>query len=652
METKRIRLLLGLHVLTLGLASGAFGGDRGTPLAAGESVTGGEWASLREALAASPLTVVPGQQAYLKASNADANDTFGQVLAVDGDTAVIGAALEDSAATGVDGDQDDDSAPQSGAAYVFVRNGSTWSQQAYLKASNTGVDDYFGSSVALSGDTLVVGAPFEDSSATGVDGDQSANSALSSGAAYVFVRSGSSWSQQAYLKASNTQREDLFGHSVAIWGDTVVVASPAEDSSASGVNGNQANEAAPFSGAAYVFVRDGSTWSQQAYLKASNTGGADNFGSSVTIAADTLVVGAPTEDSNATGVNGEQTNNAATESGAAYVFVRSGSAWSQEAYLKASNTGVFDSFGHAVAVCGATVLIGARGEASNATGVDGDQASNAAPASGAAYVFVRGASGWSQEAYLKASNTGALDDFGRAVALSVDTALVGASGEDSNALGPGGDELNDAALDSGAAYLFVRRNGGWEQASYIKASNTGAFDKFGWSAALTRDLALVGAPQESSNASGVNGDQANDQAPSAGAAYALHLPRATVLFRNAGLNPASYTASPAVLGGTFTATVDNNLAGKASSLLFAFDTPTSIALGGGQTLLCLDFGSGELFTGGNLFPTSSAGGVDGYALAVPNLPQLDGAVAYTQALQFGGPPFVLSNAQDLTLGAF
>ncbi len=118
--------------------------------------------------------------------------------------------MRDSNATGVNGDQADNSAGNSGAAYVFTRDSTTWTQQAYLKASNTEANDYFGYSVTISGDTLVVGAPYEDSAATGVDGEQKYNLAADSGAAYVFTRGGTTWSQQAYLKASNTGSNDYF----------------------------------------------------------------------------------------------------------------------------------------------------------------------------------------------------------------------------------------------------------------------------------------------------------------------------------------------------------------------------------------------------------------------------------------------------------
>jgi hypothetical protein len=353
------------------------------------SVEGGALSlSVEESAARYPLTIDPlVQQAYLKASNTGDFDVFGSSVAISGETAVIGAQNEDSNATGVNGDQSNNSASNSGAAYVFVRSGNTWSQQAYLKASNTGAGDQFGFSVAISGETIVVGAVGEDSNATGVNGDQSNNSATDSGAAYVFVRSGSTWSQQAYLKASNTEAGDQFGASVAISGETIVVGALGEDSNARGVNGNQSNNSTAFAGAAYVFVRSGSTWSQQAYLKASNTDLASQFGHSIGISGEMIVIGAPGESSNATGINGNQSDISAIDAGAAYVFVRSDGTWSQQLYLKASNTEERDRFGFAVAISGETILVGARDEDSNATGVNGNQSENSALDSGAVYVF-------------------------------------------------------------------------------------------------------------------------------------------------------------------------------------------------------------------------------------------------------------------------
>jgi len=218
------------------------------------------------------------------------------------------------------GDQNDNGADASGAAYVFVRNGTTWSQQAYVKASNTSTADWFGYSVAASGDTIVIGAPLEDSSATGINGVQNDNSAGDSGAVYVFVRSGTSWGQQAYVKASNTDAADRFGNSVAVFGDMVVIGAPKEDSGAIGVNGDQGDNSAVNAGAAFLLVRNGTSWSQQAYVKASNTDAGDWFGGSVAASEEMIVIGARDEDSIAAGVNGNQDDNSKPSAGAVYVF--------------------------------------------------------------------------------------------------------------------------------------------------------------------------------------------------------------------------------------------------------------------------------------------------------------------------------------------
>ena len=400
------------------------------------------------------------QQVYLKASNTNPGDKFG-ILAISGDTLVVSAREENGGAVGVNGDQGDNSAPEAGAVYVFVRNGNSWSQQAYLKASNTDSVDLFGWSVAISGDTIVVGAEGEASIATGVNGDESDNTFQYIGAAYVFTRTGTQWSQQAYLKASNTtatnaafgysvaidgdtlvvgaensenswesayvftrsgttwsqqaylkgsdnEAHDHFGHSLAIHGDTLAVGASSDDS-ANGDGDQDHNAGGGDTGAAYVFTRSGTEWSQQAHLKASNPGAGDNFGVSVTLSDDTLVVGAWHEASNATGSNGDQNNNSVPEAGAAYVFTRSGTTWNQQAYLKASNTGAGDFFGRWVAMLDDTLVVGANHESSNATGSNGDQSDNSVPDAGAAYVFTRDGTVWSQQAYLKAFSTG-VDD--------------------------------------------------------------------------------------------------------------------------------------------------------------------------------------------------------------------------------------------------
>ena len=506
-----------------------------TSKAAPEGISASDWAGIRAAHEAAlnrsrltnsehagPTALAAdaiAQQAYLKASNTDANDRFGHAVAVSGDTVVVAADFESSNATGVNADQSDDSAFVAGAAYVFVRNGTTWSQQAYLKASNTDAGDRFGHSVAISGDTVVVGAAFESSNATGVNGNQSDDSASEAGAAYVFVRNGTTWSQQAYLKASNTDAGDSFGISVAVSGETVVVGADLESSNATGINGNQSDNSADSAGAAYVFVRNGTTWSQQAYLKASNSDAGDAFGISVSISGDTVSVGANFETSNATGVNGNQSDNSAFAAGAAYVFARNGTTWSQQAYLKASNTETFDRFGTSAAVAGETVVVGAAFEASNATGVNGDQSNNNALQSGAAYVFVRSGTTWSQQAYLKASNTDFGDAFGISVAISGDTVVAGAQNEYSNATGVDGDQTDNSAAVAGAAYVFVREGTTWSQQAYLKASNTEALDQFGGAVAVAGDIVAVGAISEDSNATGINGNQTNNSVANAGAVY-------------------------------------------------------------------------------------------------------------------------------------
>ncbi len=459
------------------------------------------------------------QQAYAKASNTGSSDEFGYAVALDGDTLVVGAYLEDSNAIGVGGTQSDNSASNSGAVYVFTRSGGVWSQQAYLKASNTEAGDRFGITVAVSGDTLVVGAPDEDSNATGIEGTQGNNSASDSGAVYVFTRTGSTWSQQAYVKASNTEAGDTFGGSVALDGDTLVVGASRESSNATGVGGAQGNNSAAGSGAVYVFTRSGSTWSQQAYVKASNTETNDLFGYTVDVDGDTLVVGAYLEDSNATGVGGTQGNNSAVDSGAAYVFTRTGSTWSQQAYLKASNTETGDEFGTSVAVSGDTVVVGAPFEASDATGIGGAQGNNSEINSGAAYVFTRSAGVWSQQAYVKASNTEASDQFGRSVALDGNTLVAGAMRESSNATGSNGNQADNSASDSGALYMFTRSGSTWSQQAYVKASNTDANDRFGVALAVDGTTLAVGAHLEGSNATGVGGDQTNNSASDSGAVY-------------------------------------------------------------------------------------------------------------------------------------
>ena len=474
-------------------------------------------------VAAAPQSALARQEAYVKASNPGWNDASGEALAIDGDRMVIGAPGESSGATGVNGIQLDDSVPESGAAYVFVRTATGWRQEAYLKASNTDAFDGFGSAVALAGDLLVVGAPQEDSSATGVDGNQASNGTPASGAAYVFQRTGGTWAQVAYLKQSNTTTRSFFGQSLAVHGSTIVVGASGESSSATGVGGNQQDLGEPSSGAVYVFERDGTTWRQTAYVKASNTERADRFGLDVAVSSDTLVAGAWGEDSAATGVDGDQGDNGSAASGATYVFRRAGTSWVQEAYLKASNTGAGDAFGWSVALHDDRLAVGAYRESSASSGVNGDAFDDSSPEAGAVYLFRRTGAGWRQEAYVKASNPGAGDWFGHTVDLSGPQLVVGAQHEASSATVVDGDQGDDSAFGTGAAYWFERTDLEWDQRAYLKASNAELSDWFGSKVAVSQGRIVVAARGEDGCDPGVGGNEDSNSCSSAGASYVFDL---------------------------------------------------------------------------------------------------------------------------------
>jgi hypothetical protein len=496
----------------------------------------------------SPIDGILDTIGYVKASNSDIDDQFagGSViyglsaaLSRDGNTMAVTSIYEDSAATGIDGDQADNSAFDAGSVYVFQRDDDGWTQQAYIKASNTDSSDQFGYSVALSGDgnTLAVGANLEASNATGIDGDQSDNSAPGAGAVYVFLRMNGEWSQQAYLKASNSGGGDVFGYQIALNfdGDSLVVTAQGEDSAAPGINLDQINNDAPGAGAAYVFARSGAAWSQQAYLKSANPEENDLFGSSVAMSDDgnTIIVGALDEDGGQAMVNGDGSDNSARGSGAAYVFARNSGRWSQEGYLKGSNTQAADAFGAAVAISadGNTVAVGAPDENNTSAGANaalghrvGLSARNE-HSFGSTYIFARQSGTWEQQAYLKPSHLGQYDQFGTRVALSGDgnVLAVGVPLEDSSAAGLNGSRQDDESggTEFGAVYLYTRDNGRWSDHNYVKAPNAGVYDEFGSVIALNADgsTMIVGARFEDSAATGVDGDQANEDARDAGAIY-------------------------------------------------------------------------------------------------------------------------------------
>jgi len=426
------------------------------------------------------------QQAKLTASDAAASDTFGTSVALSGDTALIGAYNDDIPA-GTD----------AGSAYVFTRTGSSWSQQAKVTASDAASGDNFGASVALSGDTALVGAHHDDTGA-GTDagsayvftrsgstwsqqskltnsdaaaGDFSggsvaldSNTALIgayghnsfSGNTYVFIRSGSSWSQQAKLASSDPATGDLFGCNVAISGNTALVGSCYDDLGA----GTDA-------GSVFVFTRSGSSWSQQAKLTVSDAAAGDYLGTSVAISGDTALIGAPFDDTTA-----------GQDAGSAYVFTRSGSSWSPQGKLTASDSAAYDYFGTSVAISGNTALFGTPYD-DTAAGLD----------VGSVYVFIRSGSAWSQQAILTASDAATGDLFGFSIAMDSNTALIGAFYDDTS-----------AGADAGSAYVFTRSGTSWSQQAKLTSSDAAAGDWFGRSVALSADTALIGAPQDDTSA--------------------------------------------------------------------------------------------------------------------------------------------------------
>jgi len=453
------------------------------------------------------------QQAVLSASDAASNDLFGYSVSISGDTAVVGAYNKNSG---------------TGAAYVFTRSGASWSQQAKLTASDFASGNYFGSSVSISGDTAVIGAY---------------NNNSSTGAAYVFTRSGTSWSQQAKLTASDGATGDYFGYSVSINGDTVVVGASSKNSNAgasyvftrSGTSWSQqakltASDAASNdlfgiavsisgdtvvvgayyknlgTGAAYVFTRSGTSWSQQAKLTSSEAASYDFFGAAVSISSDTAVVGAYYKSSG---------------TGAAYVFTRSGTSWSQQAKLTASDSATGNYFGSAVSISGGTAIVGAYLNNSN---------------TGAAYIFTRSGTSWSQQAKLIASDGAPGDHFGNSVSISGDTAVVGANLKNSNmgaayvftrsgttwtqqakltaidavtygyygySVGISGDTVVVSSIyvsgSNGAAYVFIRNGTNWSQQAKLTASDAATNDFFGYSVSISADTAVVGTYGKNSN---------------------------------------------------------------------------------------------------------------------------------------------------------
>jgi hypothetical protein len=479
----------------------------------------------------------PKSSVYAKASNTKEDAQFGFAVALsgDGNTLAVGAVGEDSTTKGVN------SIPKGhaeyvGAVYVYTRSATGWKQQAYLKASNAAEGTQFGNALALNydGNLLAVGSNCENSAAKGVNGNQEDASMPSAGAVYIFTRAGAAWSQQAYLKASNTGGPDdgyQFGYSVSLSSDgsTLAVGSIAESSAATGTNGDQSDTSAPESGAVYVFTHDGATWAQQAYIKPWNStdrGALFAYAVGLSGNGDTLAVGSQNEDA---------------AKGAAYVFTRNGGVWSQQTRFAVSNAEDDDQLGCSVAISddGNTVVTGACEEDAMLAGIqppsagghdrDPDASTGARSphtSTGAVYVFVRKNGRWSQQSYMKSFNTRINDQFGWGLAISRDgnTIAVGAHFEDSGAKGVNGDQSDFSVEDSGAVYIYTRSRDSWSPAAYVKASNPQVAAAFGDTLAISADgkVLAVSAPHENSAAKGINGNQNDTSARFAGAVYVYY----------------------------------------------------------------------------------------------------------------------------------
>ncbi len=385
----------------------------------------GRYDSLVDAVKARPQKAVRAENPFgpltmrqtekLVASDGSNNDEFGNSVSLSGDTAVIGAVLDGS---------------NQGSAYVFIRSGGVWAEQQKLTASDGEQADFFGFSVSISGNTVVIGAFGDDSSR---------------GSAYIFTRSGTLWTQQQKLTAPDGETGDGFGRGVSVSGDTAIMGANRDDSAR---------------GSAYVFTRSGTVWTGQQKLTASDGAADDLFGSSVVVSGDTAIVGAHGNDVE---LNADQ--------GAAYVFTRSGNVWTEQQRLTASDGGAGDLFGFSLAISGETVVMGALLDDLAAT-ID----------QGSAYIFKRDGSVWTEQQKLTASDGSDNDQFGVSVAVSGDMVVIGAARDDLA-----------ANIDQGSAYVFIRSGTTWTGQQKLTASDGASRDFFGRSVALSGYKALIGA---------------------------------------------------------------------------------------------------------------------------------------------------------------
>lgn len=412
---------------------------------------------------------------------------------------------------------------------------TTLAQRAWLKPSVTRAGMAFGRALAVSGDaqTIAVGTPFDE------------GAGLRSGRVFVYRKGATAWAQEAVLTASNEAQYDTFGAAVALSndGNTLLVGAPGEDG---------AMEMEPDTGAGYVFKRTGTTWAEEAILRERFIRPGDSVGWSVALSGDglTATLGAPYDDTDAIGVNGNVSSTTSRpSSGAAHVFTASGSTWTHVAYVKAPNTGNGDAFGKHLSLSrdGRTLVVGAEGEDSDTRTINGDPDNNRGFNRGAAFVYSLATGVWRLDAYLKAPNADDSDRFGAALAVSDDgtTVAVGAPGESGEGVGIAMLPDNNSAATSGAVYVF-RKMTAWAFEAYVKTTNSGQGDAAGTAVALSPDGALlaVGAPGEDSDSTGVESRLTNEDAQDSGAVF-LFVRQATGWVRGVSVKAANTGAADA-----------------------------------------------------------------------------------------------------------
>ncbi|HKE95772.1 MAG TPA: Calx-beta domain-containing protein, partial [Povalibacter sp.] len=427
---------------------------------------------------------------YLKAPQQSTEyDSFGTAVALsaDGNTLAVGTPQGDD--TGL---------ARTGIVHIYARSGASWTLAATLHAANGEVGDFFGSTLALSadGNTLVVGAPYEDSNGA----DPANNGAQNAGAAYVFARSGGNWSQSGYLKSPAAAEYDSFGsYALAISSDgaTIAVGNPYKSTYVPSPGTNIYSH-----GAVYIYTKSGTSWSPGSPLLAPTPTQYANFGQAVALSngGETLAIGAPGEIENA--IDG---------AGAVYLYDRSGNTWSYVNRFAAPVPQFYASFGSTLATNPAATLL--------AVGAPSEDADGPTPAdplvynAGAVYVYDLTVTAPNPLAHLRASNVGEYDYFGSVLAMSGDgSTLVASSIDEDGGVGGINGAVNEAQPSSGAAYVFIHSGSTWSQRSYVKASNPGRDDDFGTSLALDArgNTLIVSAPYESSAAMGLNGNQRSD----------------------------------------------------------------------------------------------------------------------------------------------